>query len=164
MLLAYPTQNRIPSLLHPAFLPPPGDLRKKRLAIWFAPEEVLHQLREMPLRALRKNSVAIALADLGIQEVAAECREHVERQHFGPHVAVVARAVAAGEVNERCRKQRALDGTERRFAFHALPQRQRGFGLVRGERHVVAGAKPLVRIKDEVATSAAGTRCLTGDA
>ena len=73
------TQTRIPNLLPQAILPPPCDLRKERLAVRLTSEEVLHQLRGMSLPALRKDRVAVALADLGIEEVAAEGREHVER-------------------------------------------------------------------------------------
>ena len=65
---------------HPATLLPPRDPRKERLAFRLAPQEILHQLRGMPLPALRKDGVAVALVDFWIEQVAAETCDHTQPQ------------------------------------------------------------------------------------
>src|SRR2546423_2452391 len=65
-----------------------GDLGEERLARRFAPEEGAHHVDLLALAALREDRVEVTAADLGVEHVGLERRQHVEREDLRIHVAV----------------------------------------------------------------------------
>src|ERR1700754_1421747 len=89
------------------------DLLEERLARRLAAEEAFDELLGRGLPALRQDVVAIAAPVDGVHQLAVEARQHVEREHLAPHVAVVARGVAAHQVSEGRGEHRARIRAER---------------------------------------------------
>src|SRR5713101_9266627 len=85
------------------------DFLEKRLGRRIAPEELAHHLAGGPLPSPCEDQLAETLSDRGIHEVLSVGGQHVERENFRPHVAVIAGAVTADDVLEASRKLRAGD-------------------------------------------------------
>src|SRR5258707_13829728 len=66
-----------------------GDLREERLVGRRPAEKFLDQRHLLLLASLREDAVAVARTDPRVEQVLLESREHVEREHLRPHVAVV---------------------------------------------------------------------------
>ena len=111
-----------------------------------------------PLAALGQHSVAVAAARLGIELVGGKGGAQVQRHHLAPQVAVVAGAVAAGNVREAGRKHRAGHMAQRRGAFHLRPQRQRVLRRGAVQRQVIAGVQVLARLLHALAKAARSHR------
>ena len=102
--------------------PLPGDFLEEGLGRRIASKKLAHHVRSGLLAAPREDQLAEAPADGGIHEVLPVPGQHVQRDHFGPHVAVVAGAVAAEQVLEGARELGAGDVARRRLAFHPDPR------------------------------------------
>src|SRR3982751_3944481 len=121
------------------------DLGEERLAVGIAPQEATHHLGLLALVAGPEDGLPVAGGDLRIEQIVAESRAQVAGDHLRPHVPVVARGVATGDVRERRREARALDMAERRLRLELLPYLHRRSRLER-ELHVERREHPLARI------------------
>src|SRR5258706_6408200 len=113
---------------------------------------MLHLVHLLLLPALREDRGAVARADRRIEHVLLERREHVERDHLRPHIAVVAGGVIVGDVAERRWERGSLDVAQWRGAFKALPYRERRLRIGR-YRHVVRGIEPFARVANALPDS-----------
>src|SRR5438105_1496012 len=82
-------------------------------------------------------------------------REHVEREHLRPHVAVVARGVVARDVAEGRGEHRALDVAERRRGLEVLPHGERR-ARIGVKLYVERGIEPLACVADALPVAARG--------
>src|SRR5437016_3461220 len=124
------------------------DFLEERLRRRIATEELAHHLAGGPLPSPCEDQLAEASSDRRIHKVLSVHRQHVQRQHFRPHVAVVPGAVAADDVLEGSRKLRAGDVSGGRLAFHADPLLHRIELAFAEKRHVVRRVEvlPLVLV------------------
>src|ERR1700674_5791280 len=87
----------------------------------FAAEKLVNHLRRLLLASLRQYRAPEAAPDRGVPQVISIHRQHIEREHFRPHVTVVARGIAADDVLEVAWKLGARNVTQRSLAFHRIP-------------------------------------------
>src|ERR1051325_2105883 len=72
----------------------PDDVREKRVARDGASEEALDHGPGRLLAAAAEDHFAEAAAGLAVHEIRAEGGQEIERDHFRPHIAVIAGRVA----------------------------------------------------------------------
>src|SRR6266849_4021993 len=80
------------------------DFLEKRLGRRIAAEKLAHHLAGGPLPSPCEDQLAEAPPHGGVHEVFSVNGQHVERENFRPHVAVIAGTVAADDVLEGARK------------------------------------------------------------
>ena len=106
----------------------PGQCRcpvissKNALRVHGPAEESLHEHAGSFFAAASEDLARKRPPDLGVHQLRAKRRQHVERDHFGPHVAVVARRVAAGDVRERAGELRPRQIAERSSRAPSRPR------------------------------------------
>src|SRR5262245_17212859 len=86
-----------------------ADLREERLARHRPPQESFHQIPRRLLASSAQDHLPEPPPRLLVHDVRAESGDQVEGDHLGPHVAVVAGGVAAGDVLERAGEGCLLD-------------------------------------------------------
>src|SRR5690606_5807994 len=97
------------------------DFIKESFAVWITTQKVFHHLLAMFLSALRQDRIAIMRTDFFIHQLIAKGREHIQRNHLGPHIAVITCLIAAHHMPELSRELLTGYITQGSFAFHLLP-------------------------------------------
>src|SRR5687768_17572097 len=124
-----------------------GDLREEGVARRLAAEELAHHRGLLLLPTLGEDGVAIARPGLRVQQRVAEPREHVERHHLRPHVAVIPRGISTHEMAEVRRLVRARQVPEKARSLDPGPERLHRLRL-HGKRHVQRRVLPLAAEAD----------------